>query len=264
MTVWAILFEIYFVVGFAVVTLSCLLVRLITAPFDQRGLLLHRWTAWISYHASLIPTLWHCRFSDVERINPNKTYVLVANHQSYADIVVLYGLGRNFKWLAKEHLFKVPLLGTILKLNNHVPLAQSGAGLKKALTRCCELLRKNTSVFIFPEGKRSTDGLIGHFHDGAFRIATKCGVEIVPIVIDSTHQILPRGSWYIRRFDVRLHVRVLEPIAPTRFKNDPEKLRDHVRFIMERELAQMRGEATDAVTVAEICPPPIPSHLKAS
>merc|ERR1711916_158640 len=82
-----------------------------TTPFDRRRTLLHRYTSFWAYHYVGALPLWRCQFDGVENIKKDRTYVLVANHQSLGDILVLFGLFRHFKWISKAEIFRVPFIG---------------------------------------------------------------------------------------------------------------------------------------------------------
>lgn len=247
----SILYAVHFTIGLTFVALSCAIVWLLTAGFDRQLRLLHRWTALSTYHLALAPSLWKCKIKYMDRIDPKKTYVFVANHQSFADIVVLYGIKHDFKWLAKSYLFAVPLLGLILSLNQHIVLKKSASGLKNMRARCRKLLDEGMSVFIFPEGKRSVDGQIGHFHDGAFKIALEQNVEIVPVVVQGTHEVLPKGVLKLD-FDRQVQVHILDPVSTPLFEKDTRKLAEHVRLLMQRELAAMQEQSVSVGSVPKL------------
>lgn len=217
------------------------LVWLFTAPFDRHLRILHRVTAWWAFNFALIQPLWGCDIENRELLREGSTYIFVANHQSLADILVLYSLQQDFKWVAKDYLFKVPVLGPIMALNRYVVLPKSVRGIRRAMEQCRKYLTEGVSLFIFPEGTRSPDGEVRDFYDGAFKLSTETGTQIVPIVIDGTQPILPKGSLKFR-FGNRIKIRVLEPISPAEFGFNHRRLRDNVRAQIVDNLHEMRGE----------------------
>ncbi len=94
---------------------------------------------------------------------------------------------------------------------------------------------------IFPEGTRSEDGELQEFRDGPFKMSTDCKVAVIPIVIDGTHPILPKGSLWLK-FKGQMTVKVLPPVYPSEFSN-VKQFRDHVRQQMSNTLNELRGKA---------------------
>ena len=131
-----------------------------------------------------------------ENIEPGTSYVITSNHQSQYDIYVLYGwLGVDFKWVMKKELEKVPVLGFACKVLGHIYIDRSDSKsavetIKAAKTK----IVNGTSVLFFPEGTRSKDGKIQPFKKGAFKFAMDLGIPILPVTINGTRKVLPKGS----------------------------------------------------------------------
>lgn len=134
--------------------------------------------------------------SGLENIDPEKSYVVVANHQSLYDIYVLYGwLGRDFKWVMKKELAMVPVLGLACRALGHIFIDRSdSAGAVNTLNDAKKKITNGTSVLFFPEGSRSGDGRVGTFKKGAFRIALDLGIPVLPVTLNGTREVLPKGS----------------------------------------------------------------------
>jgi 1-acyl-sn-glycerol-3-phosphate acyltransferase len=234
------LFIFYFFASSFVLYWINAVIMLVTAPFDPNRKAVHQFACAWGYHYLKINPWWRCRFEGKENIENGKTYVLVSNHQSLADIVTLYGLFKHYKWVSKEEIFKVPMIGWNMELNQYVKIKRGNMkSIKEMLATCRSWIEKGSSVLMFPEGTRSPDGEIHPFRDGAFRISCETGVPVIPIVIDGTHDILPKGSKYLHAGNIR--VRVLKPIDPKDFDNNSAKMRDHIHALMVRTLAEMRG-----------------------
>jgi 1-acyl-sn-glycerol-3-phosphate acyltransferase len=166
----------------------------------------------------------------LENIDPRKTYVAVANHQSMADIIVLYQTRLQFKWVAKNSLFKVPFVGWCLSLTKHIRLTRGDFGsIKKVYREAATWLRNEVSVLFFPEGTRSDTDEMNEFQNGAFKLAIKEKRPILPISIDGTRDAIPKGDWRFKT-KVLCYLRVLPPIDTSSFKpGDFGRLREIVR-----------------------------------
>ncbi len=190
---------------------------LATFPFDKRRRLLHLFACfWASIYVWMTP-YWRVQVVDRRLIDPSRTYVIVSNHQSLLDILVAFGLFIHFKWVSKIEIFRVPLIGWNMHLNDYVPLvrgdAQSVAQMK---AHCIRHLREGSSVYLFPEGTRSVDGRLKPFKLGAFELAKALQVPILPLVIDGTTRALPKKSLVLTgRHEITL--RVLPAIEPEDF-----------------------------------------------
>ncbi len=194
--------------------LGAVLLRLATFPFDRRRVANHLYSCfWASFYVYMNP-LWRCRMIGREKLPWRGPAVIVANHASLVDILVLYGLYRPFKWVSKESNFKVPFVGWNMRLNDYVSLTRGERdSIRRMMVRCQELLHQGSPVLIFPEGTRSQTGRLQPFKDGAFRLAWDAGCPIVPVAVRGTSQSLPKHGLVLRnRMDAT--VEVLDPIDP--------------------------------------------------
>jgi 1-acyl-sn-glycerol-3-phosphate acyltransferase len=190
------------------------LIFLVTAPFDRRRVVLHLFTcAWAFFYVQANP-LWRCRIRGRERLPWNGPAVIVANHLSLIDILVIHGLYRPFKWVSKASNFRIPFLGWNMKLNGYVPVTRGAAdSVRRMMARCRELLAQGSPVLLFPEGTRSAIGELQPFKDGAFQLARAAGVPVIPVAVSGTYETLPKHGIVLRK-RMRAVVEVLEPIDP--------------------------------------------------
>ena len=133
-----------------------------------------------------------------EKIHKHTSYVFVPNHQGAFDIFLIYGfLGRNFKWMMKKSLRKLPFVGKACESAGHIFVDRSGP--KKVLETIRQAkasLKDGVSLVVFPEGARTFTGHMGYFKKGAFQLADELQLEVVPVTIDGSFKILPRtGKW---------------------------------------------------------------------
>jgi 1-acyl-sn-glycerol-3-phosphate acyltransferase len=137
----------------------------------------------------------HLRNGDLLDQQPQCVYV--ANHLSQLDILVIGShLRRDYRWLAKSSLFKIPFLGWHLSLSGHVPVYRGEHRTKnEALAlRIHAVVKQGASLLFFPEGTRSRDGNLQRFHIGAFRTAVRESLPVVPLVVKGTHELFVRGA----------------------------------------------------------------------
>lgn len=126
---------------------------------------------------------------------PETPAVYVSNHQSFLDIYTLLTLGRSFKFISKTSIFLYPIIGWAMYLMGVIPLKRMDSRSQlDCLKRCMDLIRRGASVFFFPEGTRSKDGKLGVFKKGAFSVAAKTQVPVVPMTIIGTGSIMPAGQ----------------------------------------------------------------------
>jgi len=209
---------------------SALFIVIFLCLFDKKGKLAHAQGFWWADAIVWANPFWNISLHGMERVDPKKTYVIIANHQSLADIVIIYLTHIQFKWIAKESLFKVPILGWSMSLMRYIRVSRGEHGsIKKAYLEAGEWLKKGISVLFFPEGTRSKTGQMNPFKNGAFKLAIKEKVPILPIYIEGSRNVLPRGSW-IFSTKAFCKLTVLPVIETDTFgPEDFDKLRDVVR-----------------------------------
>jgi 1-acyl-sn-glycerol-3-phosphate acyltransferase len=175
------------------------LIWLVTRPFDPRTRALHAFTClWASLYTWLNP-VWRVHVTGRQHVRRGETYVMVANHLSLVDILVLFRLFVPFAWVSKEENFSVPFIGWNMRLNGYIPLRrgdkQSAAAM---LDACRRTLRGGTSIMMFPEGTRSRTGELQAFRPGAFALASELGLPVLPIVLRGSGDALPTRGWVLR------------------------------------------------------------------
>lgn len=190
----------------------------VTRPFDRRKVVLHRFTCfWASLYTWFNPA-WPVTVEGRQRIRPGVAYVMVANHLSLLDILVLFRLFAHFKWVSKIENFRVPLIGWNMSLNGYIKLRRGdGASVRRMLRACQETLAAGNSIMMFPEGTRSPSGRLRAFKPGAFELALRTRSPILPIVLQGTADALPKRGFVLRgRHPIR--VQVLDEIPYDSFR----------------------------------------------
>ena len=217
-----------------------LVVWLVTVPFDRRLRVLHLYScAWASFYTYVFP-YWFVSVRNRERLRDDTAYVVVSNHQSLLDILVLFRLYRHFKWVSKQEIFRLPFIGWNMALNRYIRIRRGDSkDAVRMMAACGEALDSGSSILIFPEGARSLDGELREFRHGAFTLALRHHVPILPIVLDGTLDALPKHGIVSPGADIV--IQVLDPIQVDAF-SDVDMLRDHVRRVMTEGLVRLRAE----------------------
>ena len=191
--------------------------------------------------ATLNP-LWRFRISGKMPSDPRRPYLVVSNHESFVDILLISHLPWEMKWLSKAELFKIPVLGWLMRLAGDIPVDRGNPrAAAEAMIRCKAILKEeHVSVIIFPEGTRSETDEMLPFKDGAFRLAIDAGVPILPLAVSGAATALRKHDWRFGRSVAE--VRVLEPVETNGLtRADIGALRDRVRQMIATERDQMRG-----------------------
>jgi len=207
-------------------------ISLLLWPFDRSGELQHwcaRW--WCRLVAWTI--FARIRVYGAENLEPNRTYVYMANHSSLIDIPALFAyLPYQFRIMAKKELFFIPFMGWHLWTAGNFPIDRSDArNTARSLRNVIEGVKSGKSLAVFPEGTRTPDGKLQQFKPGAFKIALKARVPIVPVSIRGTFKLLPKTTLAPR--PGRVEVIVGKPIETSAYT--------------EKNLGELIGRTRDAI-----------------
>jgi len=223
-------------------------VWLVTAPFDPGRYHAGRAFRQLAVAHGFLTRLWRFETEGRPPEGPRRPYVVVSNHESYADIFLACHFPWEMKWLSKHTIFKIPVMGWMMRMALDVPVhrgkRESGIA---ALAECRDRLAKRVSVMIFAEGTRSPTDELLPFKDGAFHIAIESGVPILPIAIAGTRNCMAKHSFAFRHAHAK--ARVLEPISTEGLtRADLPALRDRTRATIDaaRRVLQRELAASDA------------------
>ena len=187
------------------------LLRLVTAPFDRGRYAVGYLFRQIAVVTAALNPLWRFRRAGAMPADPRRPYVVVSNHESFVDILLISHLPWEMKWLSKAELFRIPVMGWMMQLAGDIPIKRGfGPSAVEAIAKCREALANRVSVMIFPEGTRSPTADLLPFKDGAFRLAIDAGVPILPLAVHGTSTALRKHDWRFGRSTAV--VQVLEPI----------------------------------------------------
>ncbi|HLP16769.1 MAG TPA: lysophospholipid acyltransferase family protein [Bacteroidota bacterium] len=171
---------------------------LLYLPFDKKG----TYYFWIGSHWSML-SLWLCRIKvdakGKEHIPSNGNYIIVSNHASFFDIPAIMSIFPQARIMFKKELSYIPLWGWALKWGYHIMVDRGrSTEAMKSLERAIGDIKAGGSVLLFAEGTRSRDGRLQPFKRGAFQMAARTGVPILPVILNGTYAIQPKGSFDIR------------------------------------------------------------------
>jgi 1-acyl-sn-glycerol-3-phosphate acyltransferase len=199
----------YLIPAVSIYTIVLGTASLLSSFFDRRGDFGHKcaraWS-WLILKTTGVKV----QVSGLERLDPKRSYIVAANHQSIYDIPILFAsLPIQLRIISKASLGRIPFLGWHLQRTGHLLIdrSKSGAGIMKKMAR---LVRQHHSLIIFPEGTRSIDGSVARFKGGSFLIAVDAGLPVVPISIQGSRHVMFRGRLMVCPGTVTLTVH--EPI----------------------------------------------------
>jgi 1-acyl-sn-glycerol-3-phosphate acyltransferase len=218
------------------------IIWLIVLPFDRQRFIMH-WL--LVYQAIMVSALIPVRKIEIEgreKAERGTTYVIIANHQSILDILLINCLRYRFKWISKIENISVPVLGWYLRMAGYITVNRGNDESKtEMLEKSYQCLKQGISIMIFPEGTRSPDGEIGFYKRGAFQLAIQAGVPILPVVIDGTTDILPKHGLKLGSGH-RVRIKVLDPVKPSSFGTDnPDDLAGEMHLLMNSELNALKA-----------------------
>jgi 1-acyl-sn-glycerol-3-phosphate acyltransferase len=177
-----------------------------------------------------------------ENLDPKQSYVFVANHQGAFDIFLIYGfLGRNFKWMMKKGIGKIPLIGTACKYAHHIFVDKSGPSkIRATYDQARSILKEGMSLVVFPEGARTFTGHMGVFRRGAFMLADDLQLPVVPLTINGSFDVKPRTKDKYWVFWHPIKLTIHKPIAP--IGKCPENIKNQMEKSYEAVMSAISPE----------------------
>ena len=210
-------------------TLFCSLAAVISGLVDSSGRSGHAcarfWSRWCLAVARI-----RLAVTGLELVPPQGPVIFMGNHQGNFDIHALtLAIPRTFSWIAKEELFRVPVFGSAMRRAGYIPLDRSdGRKALKSMRLAAERIAAGTSVVIFPEGTRTLDGSLLPFKRGAFLLAARAGVPIVPFTINGSMERNPRNRIELHPGTIRIAFAPPIPVAGVAEGDLMEQVREAV------------------------------------
>jgi 1-acyl-sn-glycerol-3-phosphate acyltransferase len=180
----------------------------------------------------------------LERLDRDRHYIFMSNHQSMFDIpVVMAALPFHFRWLAKAELFRIPLFGHGMQRCQYISIDRSNRKAAfESLKSAAAMIRQGASVLIFPEGTRSLSGSIQPFKKGGFILAVDSGATIVPMVLQGTREIMAKKRLIIKPGEVTIFI--YDPIDCCDYsRKNKDKLIERVRAVISKGFVSPNGAA---------------------
>ena len=208
---------------------------LVTLLFTRSSRLFHwfcrTWARWVLFVCGVKV---HVR--GVENLVPGESYVYVSNHASMFDIPsVIAGIPDQIRIVYKKELHWVPLFGWGLKFGSYIAIDRGrGAKAQKSLEKAIRKIRNGESVLLFAEGTRTLDGKLQPFKRGAFHIAVRAGVPVIPLTINGSYRILPKHTIRVQPGTVELTLEKPIRLAGALGKESELKLMEEVHAAIEK------------------------------
>lgn len=237
----SIIFYIYVLIELTFFFILSVLALVICFPFDKPRRVVHELSRAICMCFWYVPLTWKRKIKGLENVDRSKSYVIVINHNSMADILALYFVPLNFRWVSKREVFRIPYIGQMLSIHGDIAIDRSrGADSMRKVTEQGKMwIGRGVSIAMFPEGTRSKSGEMGRFKQGAFALAKEAGVSILPVVLHGTRDVLKKN--YLVNWHNSLTVSVLPPIsAETVQSMETAELIEHTRTMMCEEYEKIR------------------------
>lgn len=222
-----------------------------TAPFDPGRYAAGRFFRLIGVTAVRLNPLWKFRTYGTGPGDMRRPYVVVSNHESYADIFLISMFPWEMKWMAKTTVFKIPLMGLMMKWSLDIVVKREDReGAIRAIQDGRDRLKRKVSLMIFPEGTRSRTREMLPFKDGAFKLAIEAGAPILPIVVAGTRAGMAKGTFQFK--PAVAGARVLAPIETAGLTpGDLPALKARVRAVIEEGRQALARELGVAVGGSE-------------
>lgn len=240
-TIVSILFYLVVFVWSVFYFLLMIAIFVLTVLFDRERAVLHIFSRFWARSLVYLNPVWKLRVTGKEYVESAGRYVVTVNHQSMLDIPLMYALPKiNFKWVAKQFVYKIPVFGQVLWMHGDIVVADhpSVRKAREFMDKSLERLSRGTSIIIFPEGTRSKDGEIHNFKEGAFALAKEAGVEILPCVMNGMKDCIK--GWRVQ--PTVFEISIMPPVSVAEVQQTPTReMMSEVRTMSVDELARLRA-----------------------
>ncbi len=232
---------VWFIVSSVILTPVMVIVWAVTLPFDRRLFVLHKLSCFWGAQYVWVNPLWKLTIENRHKFDDTKPWIVISNHQSLVDIVVIYSLFKHFKWTSKSENFKIPFVGWVLTFNRSVKVYRASRdAYSRFRSAAGKAIRQGNPLMIFPEGTRSRDGRLGRFKEGAFMLAHEMQTGIIPMVLEGSARAVPKKGWSLTG-SAKMTLKVLDPVPYHEFSElSPAGTAAKFHAIISDELEKIR------------------------
>jgi len=185
----------------------------------------------------------HVEIEGLENVKTDQPQILVANHSGLHDILSLAAyLPIQFRWIAKKSLFRVPFMGWHMRRSGYIAIdRENPRDAAKSIIEAVRQIQNGVNAIAFPEGTRSRTGTLGSFYSGAFSLALRTGVPLVPVSLDGSYRVIVPKTLQVNPGTV-IRIKIDRPIDLSSYsKGDKNRLMDDVFQIVRRNLEELRS-----------------------
>lgn len=222
-----------------VVTMFYSILAILSVLFDRKGTVYH-WVGrtWAKKLLQIFGV--HVHIKGMQNLEKGKTYVYVSNHASMFDIPAVIGnIPDEVRIVYKKELAYVPIWGWSLAVGHYIAIDRFKAkDAMKSLDEAAQKIKNGASVLLFAEGTRTRTGKLQPFKRGAFSLAARSGIPVVPLTINNSFNILPKGSLRIRAADISLVIDKPIPTSNVDGKADEMKLMEEVHQVIAKHYVE--------------------------
>lgn len=238
-TVFSVIIWIYW--ALCIITFFCMvtLLYLLTLPFDRYNRIPNKVLKGLAWVMLKINPGWSFEIKGADPQRLSEPTIVVANHQSFLDMPLLYLLPWSMKWVAKKSLFKIPIFGWIIYMTGQIAIERHSMRSAQKIDKLVEPIQAGIPAMIFPEGTRTETGEVKPFKKGAFKLAKQYNFNILPVILDGGYQAMPAGSWKIASKQ-HFTISVLDPVPAGEYESEKE-LKDAVYMLIKEELKSLRS-----------------------
>ena len=179
----------------------------------------------------------------LENIDRDHPQILVANHSGLHDILSLAAhLPIQFRWIAKKSLFNVPFMGWHMRRSGYIPIDHKNPReAARSILAATKEIAGGVNAIAFPEGTRSTTGILGEFHSGAFVLCVHAEVPLVPVVVDGSYRVIAPQTLQVNP-GIVIRIKICRPINISSYqKSEKKRLMEDVFSVMNTALSELQS-----------------------
>lgn len=179
----------------------------------------------------------------LDHLDSSGPQLLVANHSGLHDILSLAAcLPIQFRWVAKKSLFRVPFMGWHMRRSGYIPIDRDHPReAARSIIAAAQVIRGGINAIAFPEGTRSRDGDLGSFHSGAFALALRTGVPLIPVSLEGSYRVIMPKTLQVNP-GVIIRIKIDRPIDVSAYGHaEKHRLMEDVFQVMSRNLQELRA-----------------------